>query len=76
MIEIQRVKNSVKEDLERRYLEAVEQSKRKDHECEELKIQLRDKIHTIKELERRYEKAKNEQEKLEEQLLSIKKDLN
>ncbi len=59
MQEVQRVKNSLKEDLERRYIESVEITKRKEKECEELKLALKDKTETIKELDKRYEKAKS-----------------
>lgn len=65
----------MKEDLERRYLDAVEYIKRKEKECEELRVQLNTKSEYIKDLERKYEKTRNEQEKMEEQLMQIRKDI-
>ena len=66
MNELNRLKTSFKEDIERKYLELLEYKNKKDREFDELKVQFNLKTNTISDLERKYQKAKSEQVTLED----------
>jgi hypothetical protein len=55
MQELNKMRYSLKEDLERKYLEMVESKKIKEREIEELKFILSNKTQLIKDLEKRYD---------------------
>eukprot|EP00347_Sterkiella_histriomuscorum_P018250 403346225 len=75
MIDLQRVKGSVKEELERKYYDLYEQKKVRDKENDEMRFQLEAKNDVIRQLEKQYQKAKKEQDRLQEQIQCIKKDI-
>eukprot|EP00347_Sterkiella_histriomuscorum_P011319 403372907 len=75
MIDLQRVKGSVKEELERKYYDLYEQKKVRDKENDEMRFQLDAKNDVIRQLEKQYQKAKKEQDRLQEYIQCIKKDI-
>ena len=66
MQEMEKIRYTLKEDLERKYFDLVEQKKTIEREREELKVMLNSKSKTIKEIERKYEMTKESAKHLEE----------
>lgn len=60
MQELTKMRYTLKEDIERKYLELVELKKIKERENEELKFVLSGKAQLIKDLEKRVEQAKQQ----------------
>lgn len=69
------MKYMMKEDLERRYLELLEEKKINEREIEEMKFVLNNKNLLIKDLEKKLDYGKQQQTALEEQFQIVKRDI-
>ena len=74
MTEVQRVKNAVKEDIEKKYFELLEYKKRKEVETAEMKAIISKKNMKVLECTSKCETLVQEKQHLEAQMQQMKKD--